>query len=340
MHHEAGRSDHGDNNAPSGLILGETSGNSPGVAAGTSKAAASVDSTTTAGGKAAELVKNSEAANSPDDDETKPAAEEEACAKKSDRVERKRNREKQRRLDTNSQFTALAAIVREIETTDFADEAQFNSLYELAQQKEGGLADTDGNKRLKSDFPGESIQNSISAAGTYSASNRVELIARTTLMLSQFRAIRKKRNEELRDARSQNCEMRKEVEDLRRMVAHYKTMGLGQQKPQDKVRTYGVKDKTSCIILLLTVYFIAMLCILDYDDGANDGTPRCCQFCICWFSCGSSHAWWLFCSSMDAISSNGHAHAIQHNLPPTTSSRKYSFCTTPRKSKCSSNNSV
>jgi len=170
-------------------------------------------------------------------------------AKKSDRVERKRNREKQRRLDTNSQFNTLAALVREIETTDFMEEAQCNSLFEISQEKtksdEGSTdAATEGdsaNKRLKSDnapesiFPGGSIQSAISAAGTYSASNRVELIARTSLMLSQFRALRKRRNEELRDVRRQNCEMRKEIEDLRRMVAHYKTLGMGQQKPQDKV---------------------------------------------------------------------------------------------------------
>ncbi|KAL3785882.1 hypothetical protein HJC23_008770 [Cyclotella cryptica] len=176
--------------------------------------------------------------------------DEEEDAKRSDRVERKRNREKQRRLDTNSQFNTLAALVREIETTDFIEEAQCNSLLEFSQEKtkfeEEGCADAapegdSGNKRLKSDtppdsiFPGGSIQSAISAAGTYSASNRVELIARTSLMLSQFRAIRKKRNEELRDARRQNCEMRKEIEDLRRMVAHYKTLGMGQQKPQDKI---------------------------------------------------------------------------------------------------------
>lgn len=166
--------------------------------------------------------------------------DDEMCMKKSDRIERKRNREKQRRLDTNTQFTSLAAIVREIETTDFVEEAQFHSLYELTQQKGEGEAstDTDSNKRLKSDADfsgGESIQSAIATAGTYSASNRVELIARTTLMLSQFRTIRKKRNEELRDARRQNCEMKKEIEELRRMVAHYKTMGMGVQKPQDKV---------------------------------------------------------------------------------------------------------
>ena len=181
------------------------------------------------------------AMNTPESqDDKKPAAKTTAATacRNNDRVERKRNREKQRRLDTNEQFTALASIVREIETNDFMEEAQFHSLYELTQGGSEGetVLLTDGNKKLKTETSlGKSIQDAISASGTYSASNRVELIARTSLMLSQFRAIRKKRNEELRDARRQNCEMKKEIEDLRRMVAHYKTMGMGVQKPQDKV---------------------------------------------------------------------------------------------------------
>ena len=55
--------------------------------------------------------------------------EEDTDAKlKQSRIERKRSREKQRRLDTNSQFNALADIVREIETIDLVDEMQYNLL--------------------------------------------------------------------------------------------------------------------------------------------------------------------------------------------------------------------
>ena len=224
-----------DSNAAATIIDSKTANE---IAALQGHSAVESESAAPQGAKVAELpARNTRA--SPKEDDSKPSSSpnetDEACSKITDRIERKRNREKQRRLDTNSQFTALAAIVREIETTDFMEEAQLNSLYELTQPSQ--TADTDGNKKLKSDtsFPGGSIQNTISTTGTYSASNRVELIARTSLMLSQFRDIRKKRNEELRDARRQNCEMKKEIEDLRRMVAHYKAVGMGQQKPQDKV---------------------------------------------------------------------------------------------------------
>jgi hypothetical protein len=54
------------------------------------------------------------------------AADTEVDHRKQSRVERKRTREKKRRFDTNSQFTALAELVKEIEATDLAEEALFN----------------------------------------------------------------------------------------------------------------------------------------------------------------------------------------------------------------------
>ena len=77
------------------------------------------------------------------------------------------------------------------------------------------------------------------ALTAFNPSNRVDLIARTIALLTQFRIIRRRGNEELRDARRQNCELRKESEELRRMVAHYKAMGMtaGQAAPQEKVRS-------------------------------------------------------------------------------------------------------
>ena len=260
-------------------------------------------------------------------------AESETCPKKIDRVERKRNREKQRRLDTNSQFTTLAAIVREIETTDFVEEAQLNNLYELTQSIQEGEGEGDS-KKLKSEC---SIQNAISAAGTYSASNRVELIARTSLMLSQFRSIRKKRNEELRDARRQNCEMKKEVEELRRMVAHYKTVGMGVQKPQDKVGWYMFVYVIHQVLSNIGISQILPLLLLDHDDGANDGTSRCSELGFCWIPRSSSHGWrWLLCSTMDA--NNGSSNADEHAVSSTAITGftdNCPFCTSPWKSKCS-----
>jgi hypothetical protein len=54
------------------------------------------------------------------------AADAEVDPRKQSRVERKRTREKKRRFDTNSQFTALAELVKEIEATDLAEEALFD----------------------------------------------------------------------------------------------------------------------------------------------------------------------------------------------------------------------
>ena len=66
------------------------------------------------------------------------AADTEADHRKQSRVERKRTREKKRRFDTNSQFTALAELVKEIEATDLAEEAlfDFNKRYDNHGQEE------------------------------------------------------------------------------------------------------------------------------------------------------------------------------------------------------------
>lgn len=113
----------------------------------------------------------------------------------------------------------------------------------------------DSNKKLKSNHPNDSSTSdplmasalvvATAACGTattmpaFNPSNRVDLIARTIAQLTQFRIIRRRRNEEVRDSRRVNCELRKECEELRRMVAHYKAVGMsgggGMQKPQEKV---------------------------------------------------------------------------------------------------------
>ena len=66
------------------------------------------------------------------------AADAEVDHRKQSRVERKRTREKKRRFDTNSQFTALAELVKEIEATDLAEEAlfEFNKRYDNHGQEE------------------------------------------------------------------------------------------------------------------------------------------------------------------------------------------------------------
>jgi len=184
-------------------------------------------------------------------------------SKKQSRVERKRSREKQRRLDTNSQFTALADIVREVETSDFVEEAQYNlnkqygsgkgngggddalldqHLGAPASTSESTSADNGSAKKLKSNNGDPLLQPPPLPA--FNPANRVDLIARTIAQLTQFRIIRRRRNEEIRerneevrDVKRQNCELRKECEELRRLVAHYKAVGMGakHQKPQEKV---------------------------------------------------------------------------------------------------------
>ena len=228
-----------------------------------------------------------------DEDARKPSAdrcdfhtwkeEDEEEAKKKSLNERKRCREKQRRLDTNSQFTALAAILREIETDDFVEEVQdnLNKWDEFSGTNAQGKMDAsstsgslstessameNASKKLKSDtssqssFRGAAASNATGAPGTFNPSNRVDLIARTIAMLTQFRVIRKSRREELRDVRRQNAEIRKEVEELRRLVAHYKTLGMGQAKPQDKVR----------LMLLLQCVFHRPLAISHFPFFHSD----------------------------------------------------------------------
>jgi len=240
--------------------------------------------------------------------------------------ERKRHREKQRRLDTNEQFNALADIVKDIDNFDFNNEALFclelygpnNGPGEVScggmngggksevwegmnhqgsgQQQQGlstdnNIADShSSSKKLKSDFNINNNMNSLpplpnpSSLGnrnggsgsktlpqsttaatlptttiqttttthpiisTTSTSNRIDLIARTISQLQTFRNIRNTRNNELRLEKRKVCELKKENEELRRMVAHYKTVGMGKRL-QEKV--------CRCLFVLL---FGSVLC--------------------------------------------------------------------------------
>ena len=175
------------------------------------------------------------------------------------RVERKRCREKQRRLDTNSQFAALVDVVREVELQDLADEARI--------QRRGGLGSTFGryagqrpdasktpDGRGQDGDPGgpnggasssnaapasaedddETAPSLPASAGdskscpilAFNPSNRVDLIARTIQQVQRLRELRRSKNDELREVYGKNAEMRKEIERLRRTVAHHKAMEL------------------------------------------------------------------------------------------------------------------
>lgn len=115
------------------------------------------------------------------------------------RSERKRSREKQRREDVNKQFADLSALLRQIETEEDAN-----------------------TKRLP-----------------YSSTNRVDLIARTIVIMERVHKVSKERKQEI-------ANLQKEVEDAKKMAedtaARLKEATLYQQPgPQKQVRI-------SCII--------------------------------------------------------------------------------------------
>jgi hypothetical protein len=69
--------------------------------------------------------------------------------------------------------------------------------------------------------------STTAAAATTASNNRIDLFARTIVQLKKLRQLRRVRIDELRAVRSQHCELRKECEELRKTVAHYKAVGCG-----------------------------------------------------------------------------------------------------------------
>ena len=196
-----------------------------------------------------------------------PATTDAKTAKTQSRIERKRTREKQRRIDINSQFNALAEVIREIEHIDLVEESRYVVLHGHQQRKPAASAgtvaprhpsmqpiaqSTVAPKRLKSNDPNTtsihsslppSLQlnskSSLIQSNVFNPSNRIDLIAKTITQLSQLRNIRRQRTDELLVERRKCCEMKKEIEELRRLVAHYKAVGMGGgDRPQEKVREY------------------------------------------------------------------------------------------------------
>jgi hypothetical protein len=265
-----------------------------------------------------------------------------AVPKNLSRVEKKRSREKQRRLDTNSQLAALTNLVQDIDATDLAEEEAMVVAYNYARKarqwnNKGGQAETNndymiqgggggggqqqqqqqqhcgredsmfdedstmmmmmntmmesrhvvegmvgvkgspaggfsipappnladlitqpntvegGNaaKKFKSfdsssssssssssqnDIPSSTTLLTLAAAFSTAAAaaasnnrienNRIDLIARTIVQLKKLRQLRRVRIDELRAVRSRHCELRKECEELRKTVAHYKVVGM------------------------------------------------------------------------------------------------------------------
>uniref|UniRef100_A0A6U3YMN0 BHLH domain-containing protein n=1 Tax=Ditylum brightwellii TaxID=49249 RepID=A0A6U3YMN0_9STRA len=122
------------------------------------------------------------------------------------RSERKRSREKQRRTDVNAQFNALTALLRQIEADDVDD-------------------DTDDGPQKK-----RKLAALLGSMGTGSATNRVDLIARTIVVLEHLRSLNGKRRDEV-------VELKKKLEETQTALreASKKDMSGDALKPQEKV---------------------------------------------------------------------------------------------------------
>lgn len=74
-------------------------------------------------------------------------------------------------------------------------------------------------------LPPSSVAN-LPSSSAAASNNRIDLIARTIVQLKKLRQLRRVRNEELRTIRNRHCELRKDCEGLRKVVAHYKAVGM------------------------------------------------------------------------------------------------------------------
>jgi len=135
------------------------------------------------------------------------------------RSERKRSREKQRRTDVNAQFNALTALLRQIEADDVDD-------------------DTDDGPQKK-----RKLAALLGSMGTGSATNRVDLIARTIVVLEHLRSLNGKRRDEV-------VELKKKLEETQTALreASKKDMSGDALKPQEKVSSDScpASDKIPC----------------------------------------------------------------------------------------------
>jgi hypothetical protein len=113
------------------------------------------------------------------------------------RSERKRSREKQRREDVNKQFADLSDLLKQIELEDLSEE---------------------GCKRLP--------------LATASPINRVDLIARTIVVLQRMHNMNKEKKKEIADLKKQLDDAHKMAEDT---AARLKEATLYQQGPSKQV---------------------------------------------------------------------------------------------------------
>jgi hypothetical protein len=125
------------------------------------------------------------------------------------RSERKRSREKQRRLDVNSQFQVLTSLLRQIETEDLGTSVPDAATSTTA----AGI-----------------VHNST--INVTNATNRVDLIARTVSVLERLHELNVTRKREISDLKEKLDATKKTVEQV--MLQH-KEAALFQPPKQDKV---------------------------------------------------------------------------------------------------------
>ena len=131
------------------------------------------------------------------------------------RSERKRSREKQRRCDVNRQFTDLTTVLKQIELEEAAENELSSS--SLLLSSSSSTAD-------------------ILPRVAFSASNRVELIARTITHLERLNASNKRRKKEIDSLQQQLDLAKKAGEDT---AAKLKEVMFNQPPPYTKQVCWG-----------------------------------------------------------------------------------------------------
>ena len=144
------------------------------------------------------------------------------------RSERKRSREKQRREDVNKHFGDLSQLLRHIETED-----------------------EDGSKWVP--------------ATTVGPTNRVDLIARTIIVMERIHKVNMDRKQEIVDLNKQLEDAKKMAEDT---AARLKEATMYQQGPQKQVCLCS-----SWSLLSFATTSTNTCPLAGYDDGTYDGQP-------------------------------------------------------------------
>ena len=163
------------------------------------------------------------------------------------RSERKRSREKQRRTDVNKQFNELTDVIKRIETDEqknqhdiIVREQERDKEYQRQrQQTQNGDDETtteeDGsssNKRLKPTSPSTSSSVMSSCVlPPFSATNRVDLIARTIAHLERLARVTNKQRSDINSLEEQLTVSKKAGEDTASKLKQATTVQMNMANP-------------------------------------------------------------------------------------------------------------